>query len=269
MILGMPIYLFTQLLGGENAFTYFHSCLVEKMPLLIYTAAWQRKCHHYCTYLHSSIIQELPLYCAHSGGNAYVLIYTAAWWRKCIIIIYTATQQRGGHSMVQRKCLVLIYTAAHKRNCLCSYLHSSMVNEMPLYLQYIHRKCLHSYFHGGLIQQRKMPLYLFTPRHGRGNAFILTIYTQEMPTFLFTRRPYTVEENAFVLIYTTAWQRKCLCTYLHNSMVEEMPLFIFTQRHCRKTRKCLRTYLHHDCTDGNTVFGCESDKNSLVFIYMF
>ena len=23
------------------------------------------------------------------------------------------------------------------------------------------------------------------------------------------------------------------------------------------------------CTDGNTVFGCESDKNSLVIIYMF
>ena len=161
----------------------------------------------------------------------YLHSYTAAWWTQ--------------HGIAEMHC-TYIYTAAHKRNCLCSYLHSSMVNEMPLYLQYIHRKCLHSYFHGGLIQQRKMPLYLFTPRHGRGNAFILTIYTQEMPTFLFTRRPYTVEENAFVLIYTTAWQRKCLCTYLHNSMVEEMPLFIFTQRHCRKTRKCLRTYLHHD-----------------------
>ena len=24
-----------------------------------------------------------------------------------------------------------------------------------------------------------------------------------------------------------------------------------------------------DCTDGNTTFGCDSDKNSLVFIYMF
>ena len=23
------------------------------------------------------------------------------------------------------------------------------------------------------------------------------------------------------------------------------------------------------CTDGNTAFGCDSDKNSLVFIYMF
>ena len=25
----------------------------------------------------------------------------------------------------------------------------------------------------------------------------------------------------------------------------------------------------HYCTDGNTAFGCDSDKNSLVFIYMF
>ena len=55
------------------------------------------------------------------------------------------------------------------------------------------------------VEENAFVLYLFTPRHGRGNAFILTIYTQEMPTFLFTRRPYTVEENAFVLIYTTAW----------------------------------------------------------------
>ena len=165
-----------------------------------------RKC--LCTYLYSCVVEKMHYNYLHS--------YTAAWWTQ--------------HGIAEMHC-TYIYTAAHKRNCLCSYLHSSMVNEMPLYLQYIHRKCLHSYFHGGLIQQRKMPLYLFTPRHGRGNAFILTIYTQEMPTFLFTRQPNTVEENAFVLIYPPRHgrgnafmltiqyiHRKCLRSYLHGGL---------------------------------------------------
>ena len=29
------------------------------------------------------------------------------------------------------------------------------------------------------------------------------------------------------------------------------------------------TNIDTSCTDGNTAFGCDSDKNSLVFIYMF
>ena len=150
-----------------------------------------RKCLCTCTYLYSCVVEKMHYNYLHS--------YTAAWWTQ--------------HGIAEMHC-TYIYTAAHKRNCLCSYLHSSMVNEMPLYLQYIHRKCLHSYFHGGLIQQRKMPLYLFTPRHGRGNAF--------------------------VHIYTTAWQRKCLCSYLHSGIVEKREnafVLIYTTT---LQRKCLK-----------------------------
>ena len=34
---------------------------------------------------------------------------------------------------------------------------------------------------------------------------------------------------------------------------------------------CIVSFSRTDsyCTDGNTVFGCDSDKNSLVVIYMF
>ena len=40
---------------------------------------------------------------------------------------------------------------------------------------------------------------------------------------------------------------------------------------CRNERFLGRTYcvLVYECTDRNTAFECDSDKNSLVFIYMF
>ena len=37
----------------------------------------------------------------------------------------------------------------------------------------------------------------------------------------------------------------------------------------RQTQVLDRLLYYCICTDGNTVFGCDSDKNSLVIIYMF
>ena len=48
-----------------------------------------------------------------------------------------------------------------------------------------------------------------------------------------------------------------------------------TERERNKSGKRVRIMaerergIRKECTDGNTAFGCDSDKNSLVFIYMF
>ena len=64
-------------------------------------------------------------------------------------------------------------------------------------------------------------------------------------------------------------------------------VFLFFSSACSYSGACLRTnivpgtktvlrtakkscvYIEYYCTDGNIVFGCDSDKNSLVIIYMF
>ena len=59
--------------------------------------------------------------------------------------------------------------------------------------------------------------------------------------------------NIFMYIYILYISK--ICIYLHICIDMGVPRWEWADE--------------GGCTDGNTAFGCDSDKNALVFIYMF